>query len=76
MNSDHDLQECEREVVRMMQLIRNLFFDSCNLLLSFVDCNAFETSVGPKTAKSKKESQSDKLINVFAQIVEELGSQK
>lgn len=28
VNSDHDLEECEREVVRMMQLVRNLFYDS------------------------------------------------
>lgn len=50
----------------MMQLVRNLFYDSNNLLLAFVE-NTFDASVvGPKPLKPKKESQSDKLINVFA----------
>jgi len=76
VNSDHDLEECSREVNRMMQLIRNLFFDSENLLLSFIDSTADISTMAPPKGKLKKESQSDRLINVFGQILEELGSQK
>jgi len=43
VNSDNDLEEAEREVVRMMQLVRNLFYDSANLLLPFAE-NAMEVS--------------------------------
>jgi len=31
-----DIETCEREAIRMISLIRNLFYDSSNLLTSFV----------------------------------------
>lgn len=71
VNANNDLGECEREVSRMMQLIRNLFFDSENLLLSFVSSTeSSEAQSRVKTGRkdpgtSKLISQSDKLINMF-----------
>ena len=55
----------------MMQLIRNLFFDSENLLLSFV--NSSESAEAQSRVKTGRKdqgtgkliSQSDKLINMF-----------
>jgi len=93
VNDPNDIQECEREVSRMLLLIRNLFFDSKNLLVSFVmqsgDVNMLRKVEGVKTYLNNKkslnsskeggglcQSQSDKLINLFAQVLEELGPTK
>ena len=32
----NDPQLCEREAIRMLQMVRNLFYDSSELLLAFV----------------------------------------
>jgi hypothetical protein len=55
VNSDHDLDECEREVVRMMQLVRNLFYDSQDLLLPFAE-NMMEVSQIQGAKKAPKQS--------------------
>ena len=59
----------------MMQLVRNLFYDSQDLLLPFAE-NLMDASQmqGPK--KVPKQSQADKLMGLFAQVLEELGGQK
>lgn len=46
VSPDQDQDECEREVVRMLQLIRHVFFDSDTLLQSLVDL-ADSSSVMP-----------------------------
>jgi hypothetical protein len=32
----NDTQQCEREAIRMLRIVRNLFYDSEQLLLAFV----------------------------------------
>ena len=76
----------------MLQLIRNLFYDSARLLVSFVspsgDVGMLSKLEGHKSylgtrkgsTAGKREallvSQSDKLVNLFGQILDELGPQK
>lgn len=87
-----DIAQCERESVRMLQIIRNLFYDSSGLLTAFVapsgDVGMLSKIEGQKSYLNNKKSvlggkrdallisQSDKLINLFGQILEELGPQK
>lgn len=76
----------------MLQLIRNLFYDSAGLLVTFVsasgDVGMLSKLEGQKSYLGTKKgstagkreallvSQSDKLNNLFGQILEELGSLK
>ena len=89
MSDVNDIELCEREATRMLQLTRNLFFDSQNLLLAFSvanpDANQFSKLESVQAARNMKKptvkkdvfaSQSEKLLNLLGQILEELGSQK
>lgn len=79
VNPELDLQECEREVIRMLQLARNLFYDSSSLLISFVEQGPDASSLRKKTTMQpavRSASQSEKLVALFAQILEELGQQR
>ena len=68
----------------MLQMVRNLFYDSSELLLAFVmpstDANMLSKIDGQKSYMNKKApkkdtfaTQSDKLISLFGQIFEETG---
>ena len=72
--ANFEVDKCEREVSRMLQLIRHLFYGSGNLLLPFVE-QSFEVSTAG-TSKNVKSTQAEKLMNLFGQILEELGAQK
>lgn len=75
VNQAHDMEECQREVIRMMQLVRHLFFDSGELLEGFVEASCEASQMQSKTAvRSKRESQVEKLMSLFGQIIEELGT--
>ena len=63
-----DLQGCERELLRMFNIIRSVFFDSKSLLV--------EEFTRKVSDGKKKVSQADKLMSLFATIIEEITSSK
>lgn len=79
-----DVAQCEREALRMFSLIRNLFYDSKNLLIEqiFSQNQNIETKneskLKGKQTKTKLlfQTLNEKLISLFAQTIEELGLQK
>jgi hypothetical protein len=75
-----DVEMCERETLRMLQLIRHLFYESGELLIPSLFSQPLPTqskiSINQKkpSAAKKQESLGDKLVNLWAQIIDELGS--
>ena len=75
-----DVEMCERETLRMLQLIRHLFYESGELLVPSLLSQPLPTqskiSINQKkpSATKKQESLGDKLVNLWAQIIDELGN--
>ena len=65
----HDAHGIEREYVRMLSLIRSLFFDSKDILIDVV----FERQQEVAVIKKRQTAQScaDRLANFFCQIMDE-----
>lgn len=72
------MELCERETIRMLQIIRHLFYASDELLVPLVlsseSSNVSKISINIKKPQGKKETLVDKLLSLWSQIFDELGT--
>lgn len=75
------MELCERETIRMLQIIRHLFYASDELLVPLIMTNEngnnqnISKLSNVKKPVSKKETLADKLMSLWSQIFDELGTE-
>ena len=72
-----DVELCEREALRMLKILRHLFFNSHTLLTELVtEQHPLQTSKMSQTNKGttkKGDSFGEKIVALWTQVLEELG---